>query len=203
MTVICLDPGHPSEVGRGAAGRRITEIAAAWRVALRVKALLEQAGARVVLTKQAESQFVRNRARAETANRAGADLMVRLHCDSAGGSGFAVYVPEKPGFSEGARGPSPEVIRASMAAAKTFHAELARHLRGVLSDRGLLPDTATHIGAKQGALTGSVFSKVPVVLVEMCVLSSPRDDAFLASEAGQEKMATAIAAAALAAVAAR
>jgi N-acetylmuramoyl-L-alanine amidase len=44
------------------------------------------------------------------------------------------------------------------------------------------------VGRLQGALTCSVFSKVPVVLVEMCVLTNPRDEAYILSTAGQEKV---------------
>jgi len=32
QVVIVLDPGHPSEVGRGTKGKYITEIDAAWQV---------------------------------------------------------------------------------------------------------------------------------------------------------------------------
>jgi len=200
--IVCLDPGHPSEVGRGARGRHLTEITAAWQVALRTKRFLERAGIRAVLTKRRESQFVANRARAEIANRAGAALMVRLHGDSEGGSGFAVYVPDRAGLSGGVRGPSPAVLRSSHIAGRAFHAALSPHLQGLLSDRGLHPDTATAVGSRQGALTGSVFSHVPVVLIEMGVLTNPRDEAVLASESGQERMAGAIAAATRAALAA-
>jgi N-acetylmuramoyl-L-alanine amidase len=191
--VICIDPGHPSEVGRGASGRHITELHAAWVVALKLRADLEKRGYKVVMTKQSEGEFVRNRARAETANAAGADLMVRLHCDSGSGSGIACYVPERQGLSEGTRGPSQSIIDRSMAMGRTFHAALIKSLHGALIDRGLLPDTATKVGGKQGALTGSVFSHVPVVLIEMCVLSNRHDDAFMASSAGQDKVAKALA----------
>jgi N-acetylmuramoyl-L-alanine amidase len=198
--VICLDPGHPSEVGKGAAGRRITEIDAAWAVALRVRALLERTGVTVVLTKRRPEEFVTNRARAEVANRAGAALFIRLHCDSEGGSGFAIYVPERTGRSGQTVGPSAQVLRASLAAGRILHAAMHAALAGVLPDRGLHPDTDTRVGAGQGALTGSIFSHVPVVLVEMAVLTNRRDDALMASTAGQERMAAAITRGALAAV---
>ncbi|MBC8102865.1 MAG: N-acetylmuramoyl-L-alanine amidase, partial [Cytophagales bacterium] len=53
---------------------------------------------------------------------------------------------------------------------------------------------------RQGALTGSVFSKVPVLLIEMGVLTNPRDEAILASAKGQAKIADAITAATLAVI---
>jgi N-acetylmuramoyl-L-alanine amidase len=198
--VICIDPGHPSEVGQGTRGRKITEIMVAWEVAVRAKKRLEKAGMRVVMTKSRSDEFVKNRSRSEIANKAKADLMVRLHCDSEGSSGFAIYAPTKPGISKGTRGPSPDVIASSVAAAKVFHKRYAEGLAGVLTDRGLKPDTATAVGAKQGALTGSVFSEVPVLLIEMGVLTNPHDEKILASEKGQDQVAEAILQATLAVI---
>jgi len=57
---------------------------------------------------------------------------------------------------------------------------------------GLRSDAATYIGGQQGALTGSIYSRVPVVLVEMVTLSHRGDDAFIATDAGQLSMARAL-----------
>lgn len=54
-------------------------------------------------------------------------------------------------------------------------------------------DFETAIGSKQGTLTASVFSQVPIVTIEMVVLSNRADAAFIKSEAGQQKVAHAIA----------
>jgi N-acetylmuramoyl-L-alanine amidase len=198
---ICLDPGHPSENGAGTRGRRITEVRACWLVALAAKPLLSAHGARVVLTKQSESERVTNKRRAEIANEARADLLVRLHCDAQGGSGTSTYYPDRPGAtSRGVRGPSPVVIAASARAARRFHPAMMAELRGRMRDRGLLTDRHTLIGGKQGALTGSIFSRVPVLLVEMAVLTNARDDAFMATATGQQQMARAITAGIVAAL---
>lgn len=190
--VICIDPGHPSDASSGTHGRKITEIRADWLVALRLKSLLTARGATVVLTKQSQEQFVTNRERAEIANRCGADLMVRLHCDSASGSGISTYYPDRQGVKDGFRGPSAEVIAESAAIAPRFHHALVHALRGVLPDRGFHSDILTAIGSKQGALTGSIFSHVPVVLVEMCVLTNKHDEDFMVSPQGQERIAGAL-----------
>lgn len=190
---VCIDPGHPSEVGEGARGKKLTEIKAAWLVAQKLETLLKDAGHDVKLTKSKEREFVRNRKRAELANAFKADLLVRLHCDSEGGTGFWTYFPDRQGKdATGKRGPSPEVIAASTRVAKPFHAALAKGLAGALRNNGCLPDIRTAVGSKQGALTGSIWSEVPVVLVEMCVLSNAKDEAFLLSEAGQARMAKAL-----------
>lgn len=189
---ICIDPGHPSEVGRGTGGKKISEITAAWKVAKLLEAKLKKAGYKVVLTKDAENKFVKNKERAEVANKARADLMVRLHCDANEGGGFAVYVPMQKGKSGGKTGPSDEVIKASTEKGKLFHEELSKGLKGKLKDNGLMGDIRTAVGSKQGALTGSIFSEVPVVLVEMGCLTNAADEAFMASKSGQESMAEAL-----------
>lgn len=189
---ICIDPGHPSENGVGTSGKSISEVAAAWKVAVVLKQLLQQAGYQVVMTKTTQNQRVTNKARAEIANSAHASLMLRLHCDAASDSGFASYYPATTGTSNGVTGPSKDVIATSRAAAQRFHPAVVAALKGYLRDRGAKTDRQTAIGGKQGALTGSIFSKVPVILVEMCVLQNKHDDAFMGSAKGQQKMAEAL-----------
>jgi N-acetylmuramoyl-L-alanine amidase len=190
--VVCIDPGHPSEVGRGTEGKKLTEIHANWTQALLLKKRLQKLGFRVVMTKKSEAEFVRNKKRAEIANHAHADLMVRLHCDASSGSGFTSYAPSQQGSDHGFKGPSFQIIRSSQAKAKIFHEALARSLTGKLPDNGLKTDRATAVGAQHGALVGSIYSKVPVVLVEMVVLTNPKDEAFLRSAKGQAAMADAL-----------
>jgi N-acetylmuramoyl-L-alanine amidase len=199
---VCIDPGHPSEVGEGTRGKRITELHAAWQVGRKLKVLLQDAGAEVKLTKSYEKEMVRNRRRAEIANAFQADLMVRLHCDSAAGSGFAVYYPTRQGrAADGGVGPSRAVLVQCEALSAKFYAGLSEATRGgALKNRGLKSDMATSVGGKQGALTGSIYSKVPVVLIEMCVLTNPKDDAYMASDEGQQFLAQGIAAGVMAAL---
>lgn len=190
---ICLDPGHPSETSDGTRGKLITEMRANWLVALKLKAILQGRGAKVVMTKSSEKQMVQNRKRAEISNAAGAALMVRLHCDSAGGPGLAVYHPDRQGTKYGVTGPSQSVIASSRRAAQAFYPVVIAALKGKVGGKGIHGDSGTYVGGKQGALTGSIFSKVPVFTVEMVVLTQSRDDAFMASESGQQLMAQAIA----------
>jgi len=191
--VICIDPGHPSEVGSGTHGRHITEIEAAWQVAQRLKTELQARGMKVVLTKQEEHKFVRNRRRAEIANQNHADYMVRLHCDSDAGTGIASYAPDRQGTIDGVTGPSKDVIKASRAMGAVFHKTMVKSLDGKLKDRGFLPDTSTAVGRKHHALIGSIFSKEPVVLVEMCVLTNPADEKFIRDPKNQTLLAKAMA----------
>lgn len=189
---ICIDPGHPSENGIGTKGKKTTEVGVAWEVALKLKTLLTEGGYKVILTKKSEREKVTNRVRADIANKANADLVVRLHCDAGTGKGLAIYYPGETGRTGSHRGPTKEVIATSKAAAAKFHPAAVKVLKGSLADSGLHTDRKTFIGSRQGALTGSIFSKVPVLLVEMCVLQNPKDEAFIATDAGKIKMAKAL-----------
>ncbi|MCA1591104.1 MAG: N-acetylmuramoyl-L-alanine amidase [Acidobacteria bacterium] len=196
QTVVCLDPGHPSEV---ASGRNVqngtNETHVAWAVAVRLQKLLQAEGYAVVMTKSSEDELVRNRERALVANRAGASLMVRLHCDASVQQGFAVYYPDRRGRTkDGAEGPSPAVIKASGRAARAVHDAMAETLAGALGDNGVRTDYQTKVGREQGgALTGSIFSQVPVITIEMVVLSNEQDAAFIKTVEGEQRMAEAIA----------
>jgi N-acetylmuramoyl-L-alanine amidase len=193
-TVICIDPGHPSETSAGTVSRdgTLTERHVDWVVALRLRDLLEQSGYRVVLTKSSEQEMVTNQKRAEIANDAHAALFLRLHCDSAATNGLAIYYPDRQGRSHGVVGPSEQVIRDSRSAAVAMHAAVIDALTGKLRDRGVHGESATRIGARQGALTGSIYAHVPAVTVEMVVLDNAHDFALARTESGQNLLARAL-----------
>lgn len=199
--LICIDPGHPSEVGMGASGKCISEVRANWLVANKLEKELIARGFGVVMTKSAEREKVTNQVRAEAANSFGADLMIRLHCDGGGGSGFMTVFPDRQGRVRNVTGPSRGVIASSGGAARAFHSAATAILKGSLADRGVTTDIHTAVGSKQGALTGSIFSRVPVILIEMAVLTNARDDEFIASEKGRALMVKALADGVVAAIA--
>ncbi len=191
--IICIDPGHPSETSPGCTGPTgVTENHINWVIALKLRDQLTAAGARVVLTKSSENEMVTNRRRAEIANAAGAHVMIRLHCDAAPKSGFALYYPDRAGTKFGHTGPPPSVRAASRTAADAIYRGMRRVLAGHLPARGLHGDSATYVGSRQGALTGSIFSLVPTVTIEMCVLTVASDEKFISSAAGQQKMVEAL-----------
>lgn len=191
---VCLDPGHPSENNDGGElTNGLREVTVNWEVAQLLRRELESDGFTVVMTKESESEFVTNKDRAGIANRAQADLLLRLHADAGKASGFTVYYPRKQGTIRGVTGPAADVLRTSKSAAQAFHAGFAQKLRGQLKDNGLRGDEETFIGGKQGALTGSIFSKVPTILVEMVFLTTPQDAEWIKQPSNQKLMAEAIA----------
>lgn len=193
--IICIDPGHPSEVSSGAELQNgTTEVHIAWMVSLKLQKALKAKGYKVILTKSKEDELVKNRDRAQIAHATSAALMIRLHCDASADSGYALYYPDRQGTKDGVTGPTPEVMQRSQQAAETVHAAMATWLNEVLKDGGVRGDSKTLVGSRQGALTGSIFSQVPVVTIEMVVLSNKSDAEFIKSKSGQQQMAQALAA---------
>jgi len=191
--LVAIDPGHPSETSQGASGPTgASEIPVNWAVGQKLKALLEDAGYRVVLTKLVEEELVTNRHRAEIGTLHGADVMVRLHCDAGEHRGTATFYPDRQGERWGVTGPSLEVIAGSEAFASLFHPAMIHSLGPDWTDLGIKGDSKTFVGSQQGALTGSIFSTIPVVTVEMAVITQPDDEAFIGSAEGQDRMARAI-----------
>jgi N-acetylmuramoyl-L-alanine amidase len=119
--------------------------------------------------------------------------MVRLHCDAGGDEGFAVYFPDRQATKDQTTGPSQAVMERSKLLAQAIDGEMARSFVGMLKNGGVRGDSQTAIGSKQGALTASIFSQIPIVTIEMVVLSNRADAEFIKSETGQERLAQAIA----------
>ncbi len=193
---LVIDPGHPSEVNvADAVQNGLQEVVITWQMAVRLaNHLRDVPGLRIVFTRGPSMQIVTNRQRAEIANFERADLMVRLHCDTGRGSGITLYYPDRQGTAQGVTGPSLSVIENSARVTKAFHRSLVAYLQGHLADNGIKGDSQTFVGRKQGALTGSIFSQVPAITVEMVYLSNPRDAQFIGSVQGQEILAEAMAA---------
>jgi N-acetylmuramoyl-L-alanine amidase len=158
---VAIDPGHPSETAVGASGPGgATEVQVNWAVGQKLKALLETSGYEVVLTKLVEDELVTNRHRAEIGTLHDADVMVRLHCDAGNHRGTATFYPDRQGERWGVTGPSPKVIAGSRAFAEALHPAMIRELGPEWPDLGTKGDSKTAVGARQGALTGSIFSTI-------------------------------------------
>ena len=200
--LICVDPGHPNSFNSGLEPvNGTTETRINWQVALKLESILKEKGFDVLLTRSEELQPVENKDRALMANSAGAALCVHLHCESSPGSGFTLYYPDRQGVFDykddpdnGFKGPSSRVIEESLVLALAVQKGMQEKLSGSLADLGVKGDSATKVGSNQGALTFSIFSKIPTLTIEMAVLTDKHDAAFIKSEEGQEKMAQAIAA---------
>jgi N-acetylmuramoyl-L-alanine amidase len=190
-SVVVIDPGHGTRNARvGAYKEAETNLA----VALKVKEDLSQLGIRAVLTHDrlgqnlgAKNPEQDNRIRAEMANRLHAALMVRLHCDASSGEGGVFY----PRLHQ-----NHVIARESRIAASYMSKELRK--ARIPGNTGIIKgDESTMVGGRQGGLlTGSKYSRVPVVLIEILPLNRT-GISWIANPHNRDSVAQAISAAIL------
>jgi N-acetylmuramoyl-L-alanine amidase len=204
--VITIDPGHdggnfthPQEIARlvndgngekecdttGTAapdGYRETDFN--WSVALRLRALLLAAGARVVMTRQSNTGVGPCiTERAAIGNRAHSDAAISIHADGGppGGSGFAILIP------------APIPSRANQAIILPSR-RLAVALRTPLLRIGLHPSTYDGVDglAPRTDLGGLNLSRVPKVFVEVANMQNAADEAPMERPSFRETVAHAL-----------
>ena len=152
-----------------------------WRVAKRLKRMLEDAGARVELTRTTNSREAWGPCvwdRAGHANRIGADAMVSIHADgsSSGNRGFFVLAPGLvKGWTEDVVRPGRRLARAMIAGMADAGAPRSNYIRDQL-----MVSTNT---------TGLNFSDVPTVTVELGNMRDRVDARRMESAAGQRQYA--------------
>ncbi len=155
-----------------------------WSVALRLRALLEAAGAKVVMTRSSNTGVgpcVNERA--AIGNRAHSDAAISIHADGGppGGSGFAILIPAPiPGGAD----------RAIIAPSR----RLAVDLRSTLLGIGLHTSTYDGTGglAPRTDLGGLNLSRVPKVFVEVANMQNHADEAPMESAGYRERAAHAL-----------
>ena len=194
--VVVVDPGHDlranpdtEPIGPGSPTRKIKdgggthgvvsglrEAELNLRVGLRLRALLEQAGVKVVMTRtRTAGTSMGNIARARMANRAGAALFLRIHADGstdpAARGTHTLYPALRRGWTD-------DVYAESKRAARMVQ----RDLRATLGfpDRGL---------EERSDFTGFNWADVPVILVEMGFMTNPTEDRLLATTTYQRRAA--------------
>jgi N-acetylmuramoyl-L-alanine amidase len=196
--VVCIDPGHqgrsdssPEPIGPGSksskpsvtggatgAGTRVPEYEVVLQISMNLKKRLEARGVKVVMTRTTNDVNLSNSERAKIANKAKADLFVRIHADGSPDgsvSGLSTLYPGKNAWTE------PISASSKRAATKVHRAVIAT--TGAV-DRGVKSRTD---------LSGFNWSKVPAVLVETGFLSNRTEDKLLVSPHYQDKLAEGIA----------
>lgn len=184
--VIGIDPGHQekgnydeepiapnssktkAKTSSGTQGvkSRVPEYEVNLDVSLKLRDAFEAEGATVVMTRETNDVTISNIERAQMLNEAGADLVLRIHCNGANDSsvnGIGLYV------------------RATGACAEESYA----------ASECILPAMADATGAKANGIykrdsyTGLNWSEVPAILVEMGYMSNPDEDEKLVDPAYQ------------------
>jgi N-acetylmuramoyl-L-alanine amidase len=195
LKVIALDPGHGGK-DSGKVNERLKayEKTFALDLAVRLKKLLEAQGYRVIMTRT-EDKFVEIADRPEIARRAGADLFLSLHFNSAPVAVTGVEVfSMTPQYQFSTDDPS----RTDLAGSRVFNpGNASDHWNTVLGykiHRALLrelkvPDRG-HKRQRWGVLR---LASCPAVLIEGGYLSNDGETKKIASPAYRQQMAEAIA----------
>jgi N-acetylmuramoyl-L-alanine amidase len=194
--VVVIDPGHDERanletepIGPGSSTRKIKDGGGATgvvtglrepvftlKVALRLRTLLRRAGVQVVMTRtRTEGVSMGNVARARIANRAGADLFLRIHADGSTDRSIRGTHTLIPALREGWTG---DIYGRSRRAGRVVQRALVARLGS--RDRGV---------NERSDITGFNWANVPAILVEVGFLSNPAEDRLLATASYRRKAA--------------
>ncbi len=193
--IVCIDPGHSTVIppgtepigpgateqkakdNSGTAGNytRIPEYVLNLAVSKMMLKILEDRGYKVVLTRYNHTTGISCKERAQVANKAGADIFVRIHGDSTTDSsvkGASAHYPTPNNRFVGKLSPK------------------CKKLSQCVLD-GLLEQTK---GASKGLfgrddLSGNNWMKMPVTLIEVGFMSNPTEDRLLATKEYRYKCA--------------
>ena len=190
---VCIDPGHQGvpiklsePLGPGLSGRRISnngqaqgtvtrrkESVVVLEIGLKLRNALLLEGADVVMTREDQQTAVSCVRRAEIAAEGGADLLIRLHCDSSSDKnrrGIHVYLPLSSDYAKQVADP---------ATYRTY----GDALYGAICEA-----TGIHRGSvvQNNSYCTSNWATMPAFLVEMGYMSNAQDDAMLSTEEYQE-----------------
>lgn len=178
-----IAPGSEKTKARCSSGTRgivtrVYEYEVNLRVALKLKALLEENGAKVVITRTTNSVNISNRERAELLNLGEVDLAIRLHCngtDDTSVRGAFMLLPgrECTQFYN-------ENVRAATAIIEQYCKTTGLSMR---KRNGI---------AYSSEQTGFNWCERPIVCIEMGHLSNESEDLLLTNDAFQDKMADGI-----------
>ncbi len=200
--VVCIDPGHqahsnptPEPIGPGSKTTKpsvsggatgvstgIPEYEIALQIAMNLKKRLEAQGVKVVMTRTVNDVDIVNSKRAAIANKANADLFIRIHADGSPDSSVVGISTLYPASNKWTRSFAGE----SKSAASMVQKAMIQSTGAV--DRGAI---------KRNDLSGFNWAKVPSVLVEAGFLSNRVEDKLLASPHYQDKLTEGITAGAM------
>ncbi len=139
------------------------------QVSLKLKEALLAEGAEVLMTRETDDVDISNIERAVMMNEAGADLVLRIHCN--GSEGSAANGTEMFVRKTGSR--ADECDAAAQILVKAMVAATGAKNRGV---------------TRNDTYTGLNWSEVPSILVEMGFMSNPAEDVLLGDPDYQDKL---------------
>lgn len=174
---IVIDPGHGGSDPGAIGPNRVTEKAVNLGVALKVKALLEKAGAKVIMTRTGDNDVYgpnssavdELKSRVTVANVRKADLFISIHANSFGNptvGGTATYYYKK----------------------SAYDTMLARAIQSSIAPAGGLQDRGIY-AANFYVIKRTIM---PAVLVETAFVSNPNEEKLLNDPVFQQKIAQGI-----------
>lgn len=196
---IAIDAGHQKEqmteeepIGPGASktkqkvssgtegvATKVPEYQVNLEVSLKLKKILIARGYDVYMIRETHNVFLSNKERSLMANESEADVLIRLHCNSAENSTVSGALTMCPSET------NPycrKIIKQSMDLAKDIG-------NGLCSSTG----TKNRGIVKTDEMTGINWSKIPVTIVEMGFMSNPKEDRKLCDSEYQIHLAKGIA----------
>ncbi|MGQ9864264.1 MAG: N-acetylmuramoyl-L-alanine amidase family protein [Bacteroidia bacterium] len=213
---VVIDPGHGGK-DPGALGKFSQEKHIALSVALALKKLLEKNGAYTPILTRSEDTFVELSQRAEMANQNKADLFVSIHCNAnlkkdLLGSETYVLGPHRnqdnldvvmrensailmeKDYQQTYEGFDPNSEEAYIIFSLVQHAYLKQSLQlaAQIEKRQEQHTQRKSRGVKQAGFLVLWKTSMPAVLCEIGFISTPFEEKYLASAAGQAQIAQAI-----------
>ncbi len=192
--IIGIDPGHqlhgnsePEPVGPGASAKKakvssgtsgvstgVPEYKLNLAIARKAGKELEKRGYEVVMTRGKNNVDISNKERAQKMNKSGADICIRLHADGSDSpsvSGASALYPSKS---------NPYVGILSKKSLKLAKSVLNAYTKATdIKNRGC---------TQRDDLTGTNWSSIPVIVLEMGFMSNPKEDKKMQKKSFQKKM---------------
>ena len=198
--IVCIDPGHetseitdkePNAPGSDVMKQKVSsgtygdasgknEYEVNLQVSMKLKALLEERGYTVVMTRTTNDVTLSNVDRAKIATAAGANIFIRIHCNGVDDSSVKGVLCYEPSSS------NPYLSSEVIAGSQRLATLLRDNQCAVTGQRAI--DNLTG-----DDMTGINWATMPVSIVEMGFMSNSDEDLFLASDTGQNEIAQGLA----------
>lgn len=199
--IVCIDPGHQAHgdyshesIGPGSSTTKPRVTSGAYgnwshkneyeinlEVSKKLKKELEDRGYKVVMTRTTHNVRISNIQRAGIANKAGADICVRIHANDIDGASSMNGV-----FCYAAATGNPWVSAKSVRRGQSL-ANYLRKFQAAATGQNQQPNIYTN------DMTGINWAKMPCVIVEMGFMSNPSEDVKMAKSSFQKKIAKGLA----------
>ena len=190
---ICIDPGHqkkgdgtPEPIapnssnkkprvsqGTEGIGTKKAEYVVNLEASLLLKDILIEKGYNVIMTRESHEVNISNAERAEVANKAKADMTIRIHCDS-------LKDTSKTGASI--------LIPSSKSSNTKNICDESNKFANILKDKLKAEGIKVNGIFERNDITGFNWSTVPVVILEMGFMSNYSEDKMLCDSEYQKKL---------------